>query len=64
MSPHQADLEGLIPLPSETADGREVRLWANIGGLVELEYALHFGAHGIGLFRTENALSALEAISL
>jgi phosphoenolpyruvate-protein phosphotransferase (PTS system enzyme I) len=49
----QADLEGLISLPSETGDGREIRLWANIGGLVELEYALHFGAHGIGLFRTE-----------
>ena len=49
----QADLEGLIPLPSETGDGREIRLWANIGGLVELEYALHFGAYGIGLFRTE-----------
>ncbi len=49
----QVDLEGLISLPSETGDGREIRLWANIGGLIELEYALHFGAHGIGLFRTE-----------
>jgi phosphoenolpyruvate-protein phosphotransferase (PTS system enzyme I) len=50
---YQADLHRLISLPSETRDGREIRLWANIGGLVDLEYALHFGAHGIGLFRTE-----------
>jgi phosphotransferase system enzyme I (PtsI) len=50
---YQADLLRLISLSSETRDGREIRLWANIGGLVDLEYALHFGAHGIGLFRTE-----------
>jgi len=50
---YQADLHGLISLSSETRDGREIRLWANIGGPVDLEYALRFGAHGIGLFRTE-----------
>jgi phosphotransferase system enzyme I (PtsI) len=50
---YQADLHRLISLSSETRDGREIRLWANIGSLVDLEYALHFGAHGIGLFRTE-----------
>jgi phosphotransferase system enzyme I (PtsI) len=50
---YQADLHRLVSLPSETRDGREIRLWANIGGPVDLEYALHFGAHGIGLFRTE-----------
>jgi phosphotransferase system enzyme I (PtsI) len=50
---HQADLEKTISLPSETLDKREIRLWGNIGGLIDLEYALHFGAHGIGLFRTE-----------
>jgi len=50
---YRAELQKLIPLPSETLDGHEVRLWANIGSLVDLEYALHFGAHGIGLFRTE-----------
>lgn len=50
---YQADLHGLISLPSETRDGREIRLWANIGGPGDLEYALRFGAQGIGLFRTE-----------
>lgn len=50
---YQADLHRLISLSSETRDGREIRLWANIGGLIDLEYALHLGAHGIGLFRTE-----------
>jgi len=50
---YRAELQKLIPLPSETLDSHEVRLWANIGSLVDLEYALHFGAHGIGLFRTE-----------
>ena len=50
---YQADLHRLISLPSETRDGREIRLWANIGRPGDLEYALRFGAHGIGLFRTE-----------
>jgi phosphotransferase system enzyme I (PtsI) len=50
---YRTELQKVIPLPSETLDGHEVRLWANIGSLVDLEYALHFGAHGIGLFRTE-----------
>jgi len=47
------ELKKIIPLPSETMDGHEIRLWANIGSLADLEYALHFGAYGIGLFRTE-----------
>jgi phosphotransferase system enzyme I (PtsI) len=50
---YQTELQKIIPLPSETRDGHEVRLWANIGSLVDLEYAMHFGAYGIGLFRTE-----------
>lgn len=50
---YRAGLQKMVPLPSETRDGHGVRLWANIGSLVDLEYALHFGAHGIGLFRTE-----------
>jgi len=36
----QADLEGLIPLPSETGDGREIRLWATSGVLSSL--SMHF----------------------
>ncbi len=50
---YQTELYKLISLPSQTLDGREIRLWANIGGLTDLEYSLRFGAHGIGLFRTE-----------
>jgi phosphotransferase system enzyme I (PtsI) len=50
---YQKDLYKLISLPSKTLDGREIRLWANIGGLTDLEYSLRFGAYGIGLFRTE-----------
>jgi phosphotransferase system enzyme I (PtsI) len=50
---YQTDLYKLVSLPSNTLDGREIRLWANIGGLTDLEYSLRFGAYGIGLFRTE-----------
>ena len=50
---YRLDLEKIVPLPSKTLDDHEIRLWANIGSLVDLEYALHFGAYGIGLFRTE-----------
>ncbi len=50
---YRSDLEQIIPLPSETLDGRSVRLWANIGCLADLDYAVHFGGHGIGLYRTE-----------
>ena len=50
---YQTDLYKLVSLPSKTLDGREIRLWANIGGLTDLEYSLRFGAYGIGLFRTE-----------
>jgi phosphotransferase system enzyme I (PtsI) len=50
---YRTELKKIIPLPSETMDGHEIRLWANIGSLADLEYALHFGAYGIGLFRTE-----------
>ncbi|MEM4721120.1 MAG: phosphoenolpyruvate--protein phosphotransferase [Candidatus Methanomethylicaceae archaeon] len=50
---YRSELKKIIPFPSETMDGHEIRLWANIGSLVDLEYAMHFGAHGIGLFRTE-----------
>jgi len=50
---YQTDLYKLVSLPSRTLDGREIRLWGNIGGLTDLEYSLRFGAYGIGLFRTE-----------
>ncbi len=39
--------------PTRTADGRQVALYANIGGVADAKAALEAGAEGIGLFRTE-----------
>ena len=39
--------------PTVDADGRRYRLYANIGSAAEAKAALHAGAEGIGLFRTE-----------
>lgn len=39
--------------PTTDADGRLYRLYANIGSATEAKAALHAGAEGIGLFRTE-----------
>jgi phosphotransferase system enzyme I (PtsP) len=46
-------LDEFRDLPACTPDGEEVLLSANIGGLKDLEQVKHYGAHGIGLFRTE-----------
>jgi phosphotransferase system enzyme I (PtsI) len=46
-------LEALRELPTVTKDGRKIRLFANIAGLDDLEYAVKNGAEGIGLFRSE-----------
>ncbi len=43
----------VVPLPSETLDGRRVMLRANLEFEEELGLLAHYGAHGIGLFRTE-----------
>ena len=50
---HQRDLETLIASPSETMDGHHFKLMANIGNMMDLEFAIHYQADGIGLFRTE-----------
>ena len=42
-----------VELPSKTADGRALRLYANVGSLPEIDAALACGASGVGLFRTE-----------
>lgn len=39
--------------PAQTKDGVKTLLFANIGGMEELEAVLQNGAEGIGLFRTE-----------
>lgn len=49
----QAQLRKLVHEPSITADGHQVELAANVGKLEDVERALHNGAEGIGLFRTE-----------
>ncbi len=46
-------LDELRGLPSETLDGRRVRLSANIGGLFDLDLVKRYGAEGVGLLRTE-----------
>jgi phosphocarrier protein FPr len=40
-------------LPGATLDGRPVEIFANIGKASEVEAALHSGAEGVGLLRTE-----------
>jgi len=47
------ELAGYIHLASETVDGLQVRLSANIEVLDELQTVQKYGAEGIGLFRSE-----------
>lgn len=46
-------LAALKGTPDKTKDGREIKLYANVGSLSELKEAFNFDARGIGLFRTE-----------
>jgi len=46
-------LEGIRDLPAETIDGHRVILSANIEMEQEMESLSRYGAHGIGLYRTE-----------
>jgi len=50
---HRRNLEKLITSPAETGDGYPFKLMANIGSLMDLEFAIHYQADGVGLFRTE-----------
>ena len=50
---HRKDLENLITFPAETQDGLRFKLMANIGNMMDLEFAIHYQADGVGLFRTE-----------
>ena len=43
-----------IPLPSQTQDGKEFILRANIEGPQDVEWVHKNGARGVGLFRTES----------
>jgi phosphotransferase system enzyme I (PtsI) len=53
MEIRRENLHLLISSPAVTLDGCSYKLMANIGNLVDLEYALRYQADGIGLFRTE-----------
>jgi len=50
---HRRKLEKLITSPAETRDGHHFKLMANIGNMMDLEFAIHYQADGVGLFRTE-----------
>jgi len=53
-------LDALQAEPAETRDGHRIALSANIEGPGEVPCVAHYGAHGIGLFRTEFAFLARE----
>ncbi len=46
-------LNTLADLPSETKDGRQVHLDANVGLINSMNYLGRYGAEGVGLYRTE-----------
>ena len=47
------DEQSLIPLPSETLEGEEITLLANLEFSEEIDLVKKYGAKGVGLFRTE-----------
>ncbi|HCJ66880.1 MAG TPA: phosphoenolpyruvate--protein phosphotransferase [Elusimicrobia bacterium] len=47
------ELQKLVKLKATTLDGRSINLAANIERPEEIELVLHYGAEGIGLYRTE-----------
>jgi len=49
----QIELKKMAMLPAVTLDGHKVELAANIGGPMEVGFALAQGAESVGLFRTE-----------
>lgn len=46
-------LEQLKNLPTRTRSGKEIQLYANVGNISDVMYALENDASGIGLFRSE-----------
>lgn len=50
---HQAALERLRGLPTQTKDGKRIDLYANIGNTGDLAQVAEHDAEGIGLFRSE-----------
>ncbi len=50
---NKVDLQAMRGKPSVTADGKKIKLYANIGGIKDLDKVLENDAEGIGLFRSE-----------
>jgi phosphoenolpyruvate-protein phosphotransferase (PTS system enzyme I) len=50
---HEQELLSYCELPAATRDGERVVLRCNIESAAEIPQALHHGAEGVGLFRTE-----------
>ena len=46
-------LKEMNRLPAVTTDGCRIHLYANVGGLKDIEQAVKHGAEGVGLFRSE-----------
>ena len=49
-------MQSATHLKGETIDGYQVRIFANLEGTRDIEYAMRHGASGVGLFRTEYLL--------
>lgn len=49
----QKELESLSHLPAVTLDGREVKVCANVGNVIDVRNAYEHHADGVGLFRSE-----------
>lgn len=47
------ELKKLIGMPSETKDGRKIKIYANMGNVEDVAQVLKNDAEGIGLFRSE-----------
>ena len=60
----QEEQKQLVPLSSETLDGRDIRLTANLEFREELKLLQEYGAKGVGLFRTEILFLMRRRVSL
>jgi phosphoenolpyruvate-protein phosphotransferase (PTS system enzyme I) len=49
-------MQSATHLKGETIDGYQVRIFANLEGAREIDFAMRHGASGVGLFRTEYLL--------
>ncbi|MDQ7818506.1 MAG: phosphoenolpyruvate--protein phosphotransferase [Melioribacteraceae bacterium] len=60
LTEHDEELNKIKDLPSQTIDGREVKLLANLDVSTEMDFILHNRAQGIGLVRTEQLFEEHE----